>query len=365
MTGRRRKTLRAVHLLGAALAMALAACSASVSGSSTGLGNTPQGTSTQSAADLYAAAKKEGAVTWYSNYADDQLQPMISAFNKKYPGIKVNALRMNAQDLAARVLTEQKGGKFNVDVVEGESAYTGQLIKAGVFEPYTPPHAPPIPKDLNLPEGFQTVTYITTVVIAYNPTVLRQKGLPVPTSFEDLTRPAWKGQFSVNPSDAAWYEAMVGAMGHDKALQLAKDLGNNSPRLVESHTQALTQVQSGEPAATAMAYGYKASGSKKKTPDSVDFVNPIPLPTGTDLTNIVKNAPHPNAAKLLVDWLASQDGQEAIVDLTNHTSLRDDVTNDKAVWDPTKWTAAWSDPMISPGTFNTYVRELKTAFKAP
>jgi iron(III) transport system substrate-binding protein len=347
----------------AAVAMALTACSSSGS-ASPGSGNTTQSTSPQSAADLYAAAKGEGSLTWYTTFADDDVQPMVKKFNEKYPGIKVNALRLSADKIPSRVLTEQKGGKFNADVISGNGSYVGQLITAGALEKYDPPDAAPLPAGTDLPEGNQTYTYVTTTVIAYNPTVLKQKGLSVPTSFADLAKPEWKGQFSVNPGGINWYDAMVGTLGHDKALQLAKDLGNNSPRLVESHTQALTQVQSGEPVATAMAYGYKASDLKKKTPDTVDFVNLDPLPTGVDLIDVAKNPPHANAAKLFVDWIVSQDGQQTIVDVTNHTSLRDDVTNDKAVWDTSTWKPAWSHALLPSDTFNQYVQELKDAFHA-
>jgi len=146
---------------------------------------------------------------------------------------------------------------------------------------------------------------------------------------------------------------------------LAKALGDNSPTLVSSHTQAVTQVQAGEPIATAMAYGYKAASLKKKTPDQLDFVNVTPLATGVDLIDVAKNPPHPAAAKLFVDWIVSQDGQQTIVDQTNHTSLRSDVTNDTTVWDIAKWPPAWSRAHLPAATFNQEAQELKSAFHAP
>jgi iron(III) transport system substrate-binding protein len=290
---------------------------------------------------------------------------MVQAFNKKYPGIKVNALRLSADKIPARVLTEQKAGKYNADVISGNSSYVGQLIDAGALEAYDPPDAAPLPEGTDLPDGFQSYTYVTTTAIAYNPTVLKQKGLPVPQTWEDLTKPAWKGQFSVNPGAVNWYDAMIVQMGHDKALALAKALGDNSPRLVSSHTQAVTQVQAGEPVATLMAYGYKAASLKKKTPDQLDFVNTVPLPTGVDMIDIAKNPPHPAAAKLFLDWIVSQDGQQTIVTLTNHTSLRSDVSNDKTVWDPSQWKPVWSRAHLPGDTFNQEAQELKAAFHAP
>jgi iron(III) transport system substrate-binding protein len=154
-------------------------------------------------------------------------------------------------------------------------------------------------------------------------------------------------------------------MGHDKALALLKKLGNNTPRFVESHTQALTQVQAGEPAGAATAYGYKAASEKKKTPKQLEFVNDNPLPSSLNLVDLVKNAPHPAAARLFIDWIVSKAGQQAVVDVTNHTSLRTDVQNDPTVWDPNKWKPAWGKPILSSSEYNTELQEMKSALHAP
>jgi iron(III) transport system substrate-binding protein len=153
-------------------------------------------------------------------------------------------------------------------------------------------------------------------------------------------------------------------MGHAQALQLIQALGKNSPKLVTSHTLALTQVEAGEPIATATAYGYKASSEKKKNPGQIDFVNPNPLPSSLTLIDVVKNAPHPDAAKLFVDWMVSQPGQQEVVNQTNHTSLRSDVTNDTSVWDPSKWQPAWGTPILPSAQYNQEVQEMKQAFGA-
>jgi iron(III) transport system substrate-binding protein len=79
----------------------------------------------------------------------------------------------------------------------------------------------------------------------------------------------------------------------------------------------------------------------------------------------VKNSPHPAAARLFVDWMVSQEGQQAVVDITNHTSIRTDVKNDPAVWDPAKWKPAWGQPNLPALTYNQELNEMKTALQAP
>lgn len=356
-----RRTLTAAA--GTALALLLAACGSSSSGSSTA----PSASSTPSEglSQLKAAANQEGSLTWYTTFADKDVQPMIAGFNKVYPKIKVNPLRLSADKIPARIITEQRGGKYNADVVSGDAPQVSQLIHAGALQPYNPPDEAPLPQGLSLPNGYTGVVYAVTTVPAWNPAAVKKAGLTPPTSWQDLTKPQWKGKFSIDPGAVNWYESLTASMGHAQALALLKALGKNDPKLVESHTQALTQVEAGEPLATATAYGYKASSLKKKNPGQLDFANPNPLPSSLTLIDVVKNAPHPAAAKLFVDWMVSQAGQQAVVDITNHTSLRTDVTNDTSVWDPSKWQPAWGDPTVSPAQYNKDVTEMDQALGVP
>ncbi len=268
-TGRLTRALAPV--LVAALAVGMAAC-----GSSAGTGaQAAQPSSTLDALStdqLAAQAAKEGSVTWYTTFADDDVQPMVAAFNKIYPNVKVNALRLSADQIPARIITEQRGHQYSADVVSGDSPQIAQLLQAGVLQPYTPKDLPPLPSGLSMPSGYQGIVYLVTTVIAYNPTVVKQKNLPVPTSWEDLTKPAWKGQFSIDPGAVNWYDSLIKGMGHDQALALLKALGANKPVFVSSHTQAITDVEAGEPAAAATAYGYKSASEIKKNPNNLDVL---------------------------------------------------------------------------------------------
>lgn len=344
---------------GALLVVTLAACGGGGSGG--GAGNAATGA--KSGKELQAAAAKEGKLVYYTTFASDDVDPMIKGFNKRYPKVKVEPLRLSADKIPQRVITEQRGGKFNADVISGESVYLSQLVHAGALQPYDPPDRQPLPGNLKLQDGYQGVIYTNTTVIAYNPTALKAHHLDPPTSWQDLTKPEWKGHFSIDPSAVNFYQSLIASKGHDKALELVKALGRNSPRLVESHTLAVTQVQAGEPLATATAYGYKAATLKRETPKRLDFVNVTPLPASITMIDIAKNAPHPNAAKLFIDWIVSKEGQQAIIDITNHVSLRDDVDNDTTVWNPQKWEPAWVGA-ASPKEYNKYVKEYQKALHA-
>ena len=351
-------------ILATGVAAVLAACGSTATGG--GQPAEPSSTyDTMSDQDLAAAAAKDGSVTWYTTFADTDVQPIVAAFNKVYPNVKVNPLRLSADQIPARIITEQRGKAYNADVVSGDSPQVAQLLQAGALQPYTPKDSSPLPAGLQMPKGYEGIVYLVTTVIAFNPTVLSQKGLTAPKTWQDLTSPVWKGQFSIDPAAVNWYDSLVKDMGHDKALALLTALGANKPVFVSSHTQALTQVAAGEPPVAATGYGYKASSMKKKTPAQIDFVNPIPLPSSLTLIDVVKNSPHPAAARLFEDWMVSKDGQDAVATITNHTSIRSDVKNDPAVWDETKWRASWGDPNLPSADYNNELAEMKSALQAP
>jgi iron(III) transport system substrate-binding protein len=322
------------------------------------------GSSGSSSQELLAAAEKEGSLTWYTSFSDKEVKGIQAAFSKVYPSVKLTYLQGSIDKLTARINTEQKGGKYDADLVQGSATYTVQLAKSGALQPYEPPADAAPPAVVQLPAGYRNVDFLLTDTIDYNPAALKKQGLSVPTSYADFTKPDWKGKFSVDDRDVGLYESLINEVGHDKALALVKAIGANDPRIVESHSQAATQVESGEPAATIAAYGYKAGVTKKKNPAAFDFVNPTPLPVSADTIELVKNAPHPAAAKLFMNWFLSQEGQTAIVSITGRTSLRDDVGNDPAVWNPSTWKPVWSSPSLPAATFNQYTQEFKAALGA-
>lgn len=310
-------------------------------------------------------SSQRNTVTWYTTLTSSDIQPIIQAFTKAHPGIKVSTLRLSAEQIPPRVLTEQRAGKYNADVISGDSPQLAQLIHAGALQPYNPPGEAPLPSGLSLPSGYTGVIYVVTTVPAWNPAAVKKAHLTPPTTWEVLTKPEWKGKFSVDPGAVNWYESLIATMGHSKALALLQALGRNKPLLVASHTQAVTQVEAGQPMATATAYGYKVAKEEKKNPGLITFANQVPLPASLNLIDIAKHAPHLAAAKVFVNWIVSKAGQMAIVSITDHTVLRGDVGNNPAVWDPAKWPPAWGNPLPSASQFNRDTQEMDKALGVP
>src|SRR5690242_2931799 len=116
---------------------------------------------------LIAAAKGEGAVTWYTTQIINQFgRPAIEAFEKSY-GIKVTVLRGDAVELAARLIAESQAGRVAADVFDG-TANAPALKKAGIALHWLPDAASKLPDAYRDPEGYWVATNLYVHTPAYN-----------------------------------------------------------------------------------------------------------------------------------------------------------------------------------------------------
>jgi iron(III) transport system substrate-binding protein len=106
-----------------------------------------------STADLAAKAAQEGTVTWYTTFADTDVQPIVKAFNQEYPKVTVKPLRLSADQIPARIITEQRGHQYSADVVSGDSPQVAQILQANALQPYTPKDGPALPAGMGMPKG--------------------------------------------------------------------------------------------------------------------------------------------------------------------------------------------------------------------
>lgn len=277
------------------------------------------------------AAKKEGVVVWYGTMNTKDMALTAEAFEKSHPGLRVETLRLGSSQLPARVATEQRAGKFNADVISGDGFQILQLVTAGTFEKYKPANIESFIKGTVDPNGYWTNLYQNTTVIAWNPERLKADHLAPPTSFADFAKPEWRGKFGFDTGALNWY---MGLLQADKnGAELAKKILDNAPVKTSGHTQTVASLETGEFDATPTAYGYLAEQEKREG-KPVDFISPTPLFVSINPVGLAKNAPHPNAAKIFIDWLVSKDGQSFITQRGGgEISSRADVKNNPHVWD--------------------------------
>ena len=310
--------------------------------------------------ELEVGAKKEGKLVWYAAMETAALDAVSKKFMAKYPEIKMEYIAIDSQGVPTRVSTEQKGGKYNADVITASGWPIQQLKQAKALEKYVSPEAKGLDKGTVDPEGYWAAHFSLTFPIAYNPKKVKELGLQPPKSYEDLTKPEWKGNFAMDRTDYEWYASMLKSLG-EKGKKLTEDLSKNKPQLRLGHTVALQGLIAGEYAATTSAFGYRADMEKTKG-EPVEFFNPNPTITLLAPAAIAKNAPHPYAARLFETWLLSVEGQKIMFEVANRTPTRKGVVDSSNnVYDPSKYNYFYSDPS-SGNEYENIVKEFNKVF---
>jgi ABC-type Fe3+ transport system substrate-binding protein len=265
---------------------------------------------------LYEAAKKEGQVVWYTSLIVNQaVRPLVEAFNKKYPGVEVKYARGDSGPNAIKVINEARAGKVEGDVFDG-IATTPPLLKAGLVEKFIPADADKYPEGMRDPEGRWNVLIVYFLTPGINTQIVGKDEIK---TAQDLLNPKWKGKiaWSTEPSSGApvYVGAALQMMGEDKGMDFLRALAKQDIVNVDATNRAiLDQVILGQYAIALSIFNHHAVLSEKKgAPTTWLKVEPIPAPFHS--IGLVKNAPHPNAAKLLIDFLLSEEGQRTFADV--------------------------------------------------
>ena len=266
---------------------------------------------------LVEAARKEGTVVWYSGLIVNQIvRPLSDGFEKKYPGITVQGSRLTSSEAALKILNEARAGKPQADIFDG-TALVFRLAPAGVVENYKPMAAANFPEGSKEPNGVWTAlnTYIMTPAV--NTDMVAEKDIP--KTYQDLLDPKWKGRIAwTNDPTTAGPPGFIGNiltfMGQDAGMAYLRKLAEQKVINVPGAQRVvLDQVIAGQYPLALMTFNYHSIISA----DDGAPVKWLPMQPAIQIPNpvgLVKNAPHPNAGKLLLEYILSEDGQKVLHD---------------------------------------------------
>jgi ABC-type Fe3+ transport system substrate-binding protein len=260
---------------------------------------------------LIEGAKKEGKVTFYTGLIVDQVvRPVKDAFEKEYPFLQLEFFRANAERLAQRVLSEYQAKRYEVDIISGSAAAT-MLQRAGVMQRFYSPPIAEYPRELKDPNGFWGSTNVYFMTLGYNTRMVKAGELP--KSYEDLLNPRWKGQMMWSTSRGSGAPQFIGnmlvSMGQEAGKAYVQKLKQqNIAKSTASARQILDLVIAGEyPMAIQIfnhhAYISKAAGAP------VEWQPLEPVTATNNSIGLAKNAPHPYASMLFLDFVLSRKGQ--------------------------------------------------------
>lgn len=258
---------------------------------------------------LYAGAKSEGRIIWYTSLAGDSYKEMVKAFETKYSGVKVDSYRAQGADLVVRLEEEAKARRNIADTIETTEGSLIFLRDGKLLRPYDSPHLDRFPEDGKERADKNLVYWALAresyIGFAYNKTLVSKDA--VPKNFDGLMHPQLKGKMGISIGQTS--DKIIGAMIKSKGEEFVRKLKAQEIKLYSIDAPALVNtITSGEIAAgPAIFQTHTLLAASKGAP--VEWVPMDFVPTNVGSAAIAANPPHPHAALLMADFLLSPDGQ--------------------------------------------------------
>ena len=259
-------------------------------------------------ARLVQGARAEGTLSVYTSMQLPDSRPLTEAFEKKY-GIKVQLWRASGEKVAQRVVTEARGGRHDVDVIETDGAQMEILHRERRLVPFFSPSAADIPASLVPAHGAYVPTRLSLYVMAFN--TGKVPPAQAPTTYQELLQPKWAGRFAVEAADVAWFAAVAKAMGETEGIAYFRKLAAIKPNVRSGHTLMAELVAAGEIDIALDAHVQGVARLKEKGAP-IEFRALQPAFGQPSSVGISARAPHPHAAMLFADFILSREGQEII-----------------------------------------------------
>jgi iron(III) transport system substrate-binding protein len=263
---------------------------------------------------ILAGARREGKVVFYSGMIENQaLRPIADAFKKKYPFVAVEYWRGDSRALVQKALTERRAGRVMGDILESTGGAEA-LIRAGAVEPFTSPSVAGFPKTYVDPNGMWAASRLDYFGLAYN--TRQVTAAEVPKTYDDLLNPKWKGAIAWRADSEVgailFIAGIVREMGKEKGEAYLKKLsGQRVVNYAGSARALVDRVGEGEYKLALEIYAHHPLISKAKGA-ALDTQMLDPVPSALSTIQLAKNAPHPNAAMLFIDFMLSKQGQEVM-----------------------------------------------------
>lgn len=255
-------------------------------------------------------AKREGRLVLYTGMDTEEANLYTNEFSKKYPFIKSDIFRSNGEKVQARFLVEHRANVHNADIFQTSIIQVYQLKNSGLLAKYVSEEAAAYADGFKDPQGHWTAFYQIPYVIGYNTRLVAPKDAPA--SYEDLLQPRWKGLVGLETEEYQWFYHLIQIIGRDKGIAFMKKFAGQDLQMRKGHTLLAQLVAAGEMALATVVYSnrierMKASGAP------VDWVRfKGPTITAINAIAIPAKAPHPNAARLFVDFVLSKEGQNLL-----------------------------------------------------
>jgi ABC-type Fe3+ transport system substrate-binding protein len=260
-------------------------------------------------ARYYEAARAEGHLVMYGNTLGPRLMdPVKEAFGKTFPGIEIRVEEQTGQITREKIIAEQLAKSYVVDIATTGFSTTRDLIEAGFVAPYESPQTPALIPQFVHPAGLVTPRHASLVSIAINTNLVPPD--QEPRVWNDILDPKWKGKLSnQDPRQPGGGGSIISGMAMVYGFEWLEKLKHQDVFFGNSPGPLWNGLIRGEQAMylsanQAEAVVHRKAGAPVKYLKMQDGA----AWTYSSLLNIV-NQPHPNAAKLFIEWVLSEEGQ--------------------------------------------------------
>ena len=259
---------------------------------------------------IVEAANKEGRLVLYMGMDADEANLYAKEFTQRYPSIKSEIFRASGEKVQTRFLVEHRANVHNADIFQTSIVQVYQLKNSGLLSKYVSNESRTYADGFKDAQGYWTAFYLIPYVIGYNTRLVPPKD--VPTSYEDLLHPKWKGDVGLEAEEYQWYYHLLQIMGQEKGTDYMRKLARQNLQMRKGHTLLADLVAAGEIKLAVVVYANRVE-RMKSSGAPIDWVRfKGPTITVINAISIPEKAPHPNAAKLFVDFVLSRDGQNLL-----------------------------------------------------
>ena len=194
-------------------------------------------------ARLLERARQEGTVSVYTSLAPTEATPLAEAFEKK-TGVKVQLWRGLSDGVVQRALSEARGKRHAVDVIETNGPEMESLAREQLLAEFHSPYLVDIPPGVVPKHGQWIPDRLNFFVVAYNSRKIKAEDLP--KTYEGFLDPKWKGRIALEATDAEWMGGVVKTWGEARGMGFMTKLAEMKPDMRKGHVLLVQLIASGE-----------------------------------------------------------------------------------------------------------------------
>jgi iron(III) transport system substrate-binding protein len=260
------------------------------------------------ASKYYEAAKQEGKLVVYGVGNPTLYTPIHDGFVKRFPGIDLQGVDQRGRESREKVFAEQQSRNYVADVVISGTDTQNELIAAGFVEPYRAAEIDNVIPELVPPGGQTNPRTISIFTIAVNTNLVPPD--QEPKTWPDVLDPKWKNKIAMDdPRGSGPGGTIISGMEALYGTDIDQKLADQNPFFATQAGPIFTALNRGE-YAIFLSSNHTDVIEQRRQGAPIKQIKPS---DGVGITQIsqslIKGAPHPNAAKLWIEWSLSEEGQ--------------------------------------------------------